>query len=509
MEVEKGMKLRLDWGKEKLEVEADAGEDINSFKARIYSLTRVQPDKQKLFFKGKMVKEGTLKSNGIQDKSSLMMMGKAESDEPALADRLPSAPTRFEEDMSQEEKAKFIKEHFNEILPAGLENMGNTCYINSVVQVLHKVPELKKAVMEHKPKSLGAPGEQFVKGLAALFQKLDTSGESFKPNTFIHSFFDKYPQFAELDDSKKSFKQQDADESMQLIMSDLQEVLQPEDTINKLFEFTLKITTENTENKEEKVDTRMETSKKLTCIIDNQMNPISQIIDGLKLGLEDNVTKHSDLLGRNAKFIKRAQMNSLPDYLLIQEIRFIWREKDVLTKTEARKVKILRAVNFPKTLDVFDLCSDELRARLQPVRKEQIEFEKDHKKSLEDEYEAYKKQHSKPDEDNMKLYRTFKEKQRAKDEADHDNRIWRPLQPEGDTGNYELIGIITHQGRSSDSGHYIAWVYNKADTWYKYDDDEVTKQKLEQILNLKGGGDWHMAYFLIYRKLQFLKEDKH
>jgi ubiquitin carboxyl-terminal hydrolase 14 len=28
-----------------------------------------------------------------------------------------------------------------------------------------------------------------------------------------------------------------------------------------------------------------------------------------------------------------------------------------------------------------------------------------------------------------------------------------------DTGNYELIAIVTHKGRSADGGHYVAWVH--------------------------------------------------
>lgn len=38
--------------------------------------------------------------------------------------------------------------------------------------------------------------------------------------------------------------------------------------------------------------------------------------------------------------------------------------------------------------------------------------------------------------------------------------------------------------------------------WFKYDDDLVTKVKLEDVLNLRGGGDWHMAYYCVYRKLE-------
>ena len=43
------------------------------------------------------------------------------------------------------------------------------------------------------------------------------------------------------------------------------------------------------------------------------------------------------------------------------------------------------------------------------------------------------------------------------------------------------------------------------DVWFRYDDDVVTKVKGDDILQLKGGGDWHTAYLCIYRKLEVTK----
>lgn len=34
----------------------------------------------------------------------------------------------------------------------------------------------------------------------------------------------------------------------------------------------------------------------------------------------------------------------------------------------------------------------------------------------------------------------------------------RPITLVNDSGKYELIAVLTHKGRSADSGHYIAWV---------------------------------------------------
>lgn len=35
-----------------------------------------------------------------------------------------------------------------------------------------------------------------------------------------------------------------------------------------------------------------------------------------------------------------------------------------------------------------------------------------------------------------------------------------------DTGNYQLIGVVTHKGRSSSGGHYVGWVHKSGDDWY-------------------------------------------
>lgn len=68
------------------------------------------------------------------------------------------------------------------------------------------------------------------------------------------------------------------------------------------------------------------------------------------------------------------------------------------------------------------------------------------------------------------------------------------------SGYYTLHAVLTHQGRSSSSGHYVGWVRESShdDKWYKFDDDAVTPITSEDILRLSGGGDWHCAYVLLY-----------
>jgi ubiquitin carboxyl-terminal hydrolase 14 len=45
----------------------------------------------------------------------------------------------------------------------------------------------------------------------------------------------------------------------------------------------------------------------------------------------------------------------------------------------------------------------------------------------------------------------------------------------------------------------MGWVRRDGDNWLCFDDDEVSPCKTEDILPLKGGGDYHMAYIAFYR----------
>lgn len=81
--------------------------------------------------------------------------------------------------------------------------------------------------------------------------------------------------------------------------------------------------------------------------------------------------------------------------------------------------------------------------------------------------------------------------------------------PDGFTGLYELFAVVTHKGRSADSGHYIAFVRRNAagadgkgdrNSWLVFDDDSVSEATTEWVIaNLKGGGDEHMAHVNFYR----------
>ena len=49
------------------------------------------------------------------------------------------------------------------------------------------------------------------------------------------------------------------------------------------------------------------------------------------------------------------------------------------------------------------------------------------------------------------------------------------------------------------------WYDNKDDEeWAKLDDDMVSSVTQAEVLDLNGGGDWHMAYINIYRRKELI-----
>ena len=61
---------------------------------------------------------------------------------------------------------------------------------------------------------------------------------------------------------------------------------------------------------------------------------------GLKMRLEEHVSKQSPSLGRDAQYLRTSRINRLPAYLPIQMVRFFYKEKEAVN-AKILKVKIL------------------------------------------------------------------------------------------------------------------------------------------------------------------------
>jgi ubiquitin carboxyl-terminal hydrolase 14 len=95
-----------------------------------------------LLLKGASVKDDSWDSvkAKIKPGATFLLMGSKEEDIPAPL----MASTQFIEDMDESELQAALK------LPAGLTNLGNTCYMNATIQCLKTVPEFCQALTEFK-----------------------------------------------------------------------------------------------------------------------------------------------------------------------------------------------------------------------------------------------------------------------------------------------------------------------------------------------------------------------
>lgn len=87
--------------------------------------------------------------------------------------------------------------------------------------------------------------------------------------------------------------------------------------------------------------------------------------------LDEDIQKTSPTLGREAVYQQSARVSRLPSYLTVHMVRFYWR-RDI-----SKKTKIMRKVKFPFDLDVLDIVTDDLKAKLRPVNERFKDIDKD------------------------------------------------------------------------------------------------------------------------------------
>ncbi|CAE7912994.1 UBP7, partial [Symbiodinium sp. KB8] len=182
-------------------------------------------------------------------------------------------------------------------------------------------------------------------------------------------------------------------------------------------------------------------------------------------------------------------------YLCIHFVRFYWKETPLSREHAGVKCKISRRVSFPiDNLDVYSWCAPELQRLLNSNRGSGT------KAPEKKEEEGDVSMTSKEEEDAQDLIARGDALAKQGEEVKVED-IGVGL-PAGFQGIYELFAVVTHKGRSADSGHYVAWIREFEDNWLLFDDDQVSHVTSEDIKKLSGGGDWHTAYLTFYRAKQ-------
>lgn len=299
--------------------------------------------------------------------------------------------------------------------------------------------------------------------------------------------------------------------------------------------------------------TRHDLHRKLVCNIQGGSDTSSQvnvnhIMEGIALSLNGKVQKRSEVLGRDAIWTRKQTMSRLPSILVVQFGRFYWKETPDSQDHAGVKCKVMKPVAFQGTLDIYEFCSDKVQSVLKVARDQALKEEEEeiNKKLAAVEKENKMDEGANEQKDTKEGEVTPDAKMAGNDDADDEDDDLKaamamsmqatedeetsnqqptpilvgPGLPTNFQGKYELFAVVTHKGRDADGGHYMGWVKAETnidinmkpgqsskiadtdednDDWFVFDDDEVSPCKTEDVLKLKGGGDWHMSYLNFYR----------
>ena len=385
-------------------------------------------------------------------------------------------------------------------VPAGLRNLGNTCYMNAYLQSLFAVAPFRELLYRWAPRSRPAESaaskikerkedddeaakQDIVGALQSLFARMDASAfTAADPGALVEAL------------GVDPHVQQDPQEFEQLFLSLVQEQLEAAGLgadMRALFEGAAEYTTVCCAC----CATRLQPHRFMDVAL-----PVGRASASLDAGLRAYTAPETltganqyrcSACGRLVDATRRLSLRALPPVLTVHLLRF---QYDIKTASKKKKHD---AFSFPRTID------------LQPFMTEPGEDKgEDSKDKGKGKSQDKDKEKGKEKEKDKKKGKTTTEDTQTKDED----------APKESNMKYELFAVLIHQGETANSGHYVCYASPDADAgarWFEYDDSTVTDvtELVNALFDANGAritanshnrlqALWsHNAYALVYRRV--------
>ncbi|CCW65809.1 unnamed protein product [Phytomonas sp. EM1] len=439
--------IKVKWGKNEYDLSVDESSTFLKLKEQLYTLTRVPVEKQKIMgLKPSALGNGAILSQlGVAAGKTLMLIGSAEGT------AIPKVEAAAVEDASGGHSETSATSN-------GLRNIANTCYLNAAIQMLRSIPEIRQCLSQY------SGSNPLLKELGTLLTSMEETKEAVSPLSLWSTLVQLNPVFGERDEHGM-FMQQDSQEVLNFILQQIDAALPP--SCANLYRGKMKQTMVCTEDSGDPGKVSDVPFTMLTCNISGEVQMLEA---GLEQAFNEQLNASNETLQREASYSKTSRISKLPEYVVVHMVRFSWKS-DV-----QKKAKILKPITFPLTLDLFTLLTEDLKQE-QKLCREMI------MKRRDEELERRKRSRSSPSptsDDAPNIVDTV------------------PQILCNESGFYELCGVISHKGRTAEAGHYVYWG-KKGNQWLVFDDDHVAAVSEDDVKRLRGVGEAHIAYVLLYR----------